>query len=245
MPRLPRLAPPGIPQHVVQRGGSGQPVFLAAADYRFFLGALREAAEDSGCSIHAYVLMVNHVHLLATPHHEGSLSRMMQGVGRDYVRHFNRAHRRSGTLWGGRFRATIVEPGRYLLACMRYIELDPVRARLATSPGAYPWSSFRSNAQGVASGLLSPHAVYQGLATTRAARERCYRALFEAELPSGVEQAIRSATRNGEIIGSESYRDHLARQTQRRLRRFAHGGDRKSAAFRGEAAEAETGETTA
>jgi REP element-mobilizing transposase RayT len=149
MARLPRFFVPDTPQHVIQRGNDRQPIFRTTADLAFFKDCLAFAARRHGVSIHAYVLMTNHVHLLATPEVATSLPRAMQSLGRVYVQYFNSMQGRSGTLWEGRYKAAIVDSDRYLLACMRYIELNPVRAGLVEHPERYPWSSHRANAFGV------------------------------------------------------------------------------------------------
>ena len=148
MARHPRLDLPGIPQHVVQRGNDRQACFAAPIDCGQYLQELREAAAKHGCAIHAYVLMTNHVHLLATPAEAGAMSRMMQAVGRRYVGSFNARYRRTGTLWEGRFKAALVGPSAYALACYRYIELNPVRASMVADPADYPWTSYQANALG-------------------------------------------------------------------------------------------------
>lgn len=175
MPRQPRIDVPGFPQHLVQRGVDRQPCFFSDEDRRRYLTDLREIAATLDCSIHAYVLMTNHVHLLATPREFGDLGRMMQALGRRYVRYVNDRHRRTGTLWQGRFKACVVDSDRYLLACQRYIELNPVRAAMVVDPGDYPWSSYRHHAIGVHDALLRPHAIYEALGSGPAARREAYR----------------------------------------------------------------------
>lgn len=148
MARQPRYVLPGQPQHVIQRGNNRDVIFVAEADYRFYLDKLKDACDRMGCEVHAYVLMTNHVHLLMTPYEENSLGRVMQSLGRRYVQYFNYRYRRTGTLWEGRYRATLIDAESYLLTCYRYIELNPVRAGMVSHPGDYPWSSYRSNALG-------------------------------------------------------------------------------------------------
>ena len=149
MARLQRIVVPGQALHIVQRGNNRQAVFFAEEDYLFYLDSLGRAAENTGCQIHAYVLMSNHVHLLVTPQSEEGPSRLMQSVGRSYVRYVNAAYRRSGTLWEGRFKSALIDSERYLLVCSRYIELNPVRARMVERPDDYRWSSYRANALGL------------------------------------------------------------------------------------------------
>ncbi len=148
MARRPRMVIPGQPLHIVQRGNNRQAVFFAEQDYLTYLECLRDAAFQQGCWVHAYVLMTNHVHLLLTPTQETNLSRCIQAVGRKYVRYINGHYRRSGTLWEGRFKSAMIDSAQYLLACYRYIELNPVRANMVEHPQHYRWSSFHANAMG-------------------------------------------------------------------------------------------------
>jgi putative transposase len=160
MARLGRYFLPEQPLHVIQRGNDWQAVFFSDEDRVLYLGWLLAAAREHGCAIHAYVLMTNHVHLLLTPARADSLPRLMQSLGRRYVRYVNDAHRRTGTLWEGRYRAAPIDSEAYLLACCRYIELNPMRARMVRSPRDYRWSSYRANALGAADPLVRPHALY-------------------------------------------------------------------------------------
>lgn len=162
MARLPRIEFANIPQHVVQRGNDRQPCFLDDLDYRRYLRGLQEATLDCQCRIHAYVLMTNHVHLLVTPASVGGVSRMMQQVGRGYVGYFNTAHHRTGTLWEGRFKSSLVDSDRYLLTCYRYIEMNPVRAAMVAAPGEYRWSSYASNAHAHSDPIVTPHCAVAG-----------------------------------------------------------------------------------
>jgi putative transposase len=155
LPRKPRCFLADIPVHIDQRGHSREPVFFEDSDYRAYLGWLAEAAERYECSIHAYVLMTNHIHILATPQKRDSVSRMMQYVGRRYVPYVNHAYGTSGSIWEGRFKASLIQDEQYLLTCMRYIELNPVRANMTTTPGHYRWSSYRAHGQGKADGLAA------------------------------------------------------------------------------------------
>jgi len=141
MARLPRFVIPNQPQHIIQRGNNRQVIFASELDYQFFRDALIEASNKHGLALHAYVWMSNHIHLLATPHHENSISKVFQSVGRKYVQYFNYTYKRSGTLWEGRYRATVVDSEQYLLKLMQYIELNPVRAGMTETPANYPWSS--------------------------------------------------------------------------------------------------------
>jgi putative transposase len=215
MARLPRFFVPDTPQHVIQRGNDRQPIFRTSADHAFFLGCLEFAARRHGVAIHAYVLMTNHVHLLATPETGTSLPRAMQSLGRVYVQYFNSMHSRSGTLWEGRYKATIVESDRYLLACMRYIELNPVRAGLVEHPERYPWSSHRANAFGVFDPLVRAHPLYRTLGATPANRRAAYLALFGQAVANGETHAIRDATQNAWALGGAEFRRDLERLGRR------------------------------
>ena len=210
MPRLLRYGAPGMPQHVIQRGNNRCAVFMRTADYQFFRECLRSACERHGCRVHAYVLMTNHVHLLATPADETGISRVMQTVGRRYVRYFNDVHERTGTLWEGRYRASLVQTDRYLFACYRYIELNPVRAGMIGKPHDYPWSSHAVNAYGSNDPVVAPHEEYEALGHDPAARQAAYRALFALELGEGTLDAIRDATNKGWVLGTRQFRDNVA-----------------------------------
>jgi len=148
MARLPRFIIPDQPQHVIVRGNNRDPIFFDDVDYQFYLEKLKQACEKHECDLHAYVLMTNHVHLLITPHTQHGLGKVMQMVGRYYVQYFNHSYQRTGTLWEGRYKATLIDSERYLLTCYRYIELNPVRAGMVEHAADYPWSSYRFNASG-------------------------------------------------------------------------------------------------
>ena len=191
MARLPRLFLPSIPQHVIQRGNNRQACFYADEDYRFYLECLAEAARKYRASVHAYVLMTNHVHLLMTPTSAPGISRVMQTLGRRYVRTINHTYRRSGTLWEGRYHASLVQSERYLLTCYRYIELNPVRANITEGPGDYRWSSYACNALGNPDGLIEPHEEYLKLGREPTERQAAYRALFRVHIdPELLKEAL-------------------------------------------------------
>jgi putative transposase len=182
MPRPHRLDLPGITLHVVQRGNNRQPCFFRGRDYEHYLEILGELLELLGCELHAHVLMTNHVHLMLTPKDAGSVSRLMQSLGRRYVAYVNASRERTGTLWEGRFKSCPVDGSRYALACTRYIELNPVRAGMVALPGDYPWSSFHCNALGRADGLVTPHPALEELATDDLSRRNQYLALVASGL---------------------------------------------------------------
>jgi putative transposase len=210
VPRQPRYFLPDIPQHVIARGVDRQAVFFQAQDYALYLQALRDAAVDSQCQVHAYVLMTNHVHLLVTPEHKCSLPLMMQAMGRTYVQRLNVRYQRTGTLWEGRYKASLVQTERYLLACQRYIELNPVRAGIVAAPGEYPYSSYACHALGKDDPLLTPHDVYLNLSADRDARRRAYRALFSDELSEELLKRLRESTNACTVIGNKRFREQLA-----------------------------------
>jgi putative transposase len=190
----------GVPVHVVQRGVDRGDVFFEPTDFARYHYWLAEAALEHGCAVHAYVLMTNHVHLLVTPEREGSLGRMMQSLGRRYVRYLNDRRGRTGTLWEGRYRASLVETERYFLNCCRYIELNPVRAGLVRRPGEWRWSSFPAHAEGLYDRALSSHPILDGLAAGD------YAGLVAAALAADVVEAIRGALRAGLPLGDEAFR---------------------------------------
>lgn len=209
MPRKPRFFLPGVPVHVVQRGNNRQPTFFDAEDYQGYLRWLGEGAARYGCAIHAYVLMTNHVHILTTPSSETAISRTMQYVGRRYVMDVNRKHGRSGTLWEGRYKASLIQEEVYLLRCYRYIEQNPVRAGLAAAPEAYRWSSYHGNAMGAADPLIEPHPLFLRLGAGASERRAAYRALFEDGVNEVNLEAIRRAWRSGTPLGDERFRDRI------------------------------------
>ncbi len=218
MARLPRYVIPNQPQHIIQRGNNRQLIFAADADYQFFRDALVDAATKHGLQIHAYVWMTNHIHLLATPLYENSISKVFQSVGRKYVQYFNYTYRRSGTLWEGRYRATIVDSEQYLLKLMRYIELNPLRASMTGHPAGYPWSSYARNAEGKL-GLnydwLVPHDEYLRLGLTEAERQDAYQQLFITALDSSDLAQIRECTHKGWALGSQRFVEEIERLSSR------------------------------
>lgn len=218
MPRKPRFTLPGVPQHVIQRGNNREPCFLAESDYRHYLEDLQACAEKCECRIHAYVLMTNHVHLLVTPMQEQGIAEMMQALGRRYVYYINKTYRRTGTLWEGRYKASLIDSEAYLLTCMRYIELNPVRAEMVSHPGEYKWSSYGTNAQGRADALLSPHPLYTALGTTAAERQHAYRELFRHHLDNDLLHEIREALNHELVLGRSYFKDKIEAMTQRQTR---------------------------
>ncbi len=204
MARLPRVAAAGYPHHVIQRGNNRQTVFREDVDYARYVGWLREVAAEHAIAVHAYVLMPNHVHLLVTPPADGALSRAMQSLGRRYVRWFNDKYSRSGTLWEGRFRSAPIDADRYLLACSRYIELNPVRAGIVSAPEQYRWSSYAHHAGIRVDPLVTDHPLVWALGNTPFERQLAYRRLFDEDLPAEILRSIRSATNRGRPLVTAS-----------------------------------------
>ncbi len=223
MPRRPRLALAGVATHIIQRGNNRGACFFADEDYALYLHHLEELARLFGCAVHACVLMTNHVHLLVTPKEADGASLLMKHLGQRYVQYVNRAYGRSGTLWEGRFRSCLAESDGYVLACYRYIELNPVRAGMVAHPREYRWSSYRSNAEGKASELIMPHRQYLRLAKDPAERRAAYRALFRSELDPQVVRAIREATNGGYALGGKRFQAQIEAALGRRVTRGKAG----------------------
>jgi len=232
MARLPRFVLVGHPQHIIIRGNNREPVFTSDEDYRFFLDKLTDAAKKHQCDIHAYVLMTNHIHLLATPHKTDGISKMMQMLGRYYVQYFNYTYKRSGTLWEGRYKASLIDSDAYALLCYRYIELNPVRANMVQHPSEYPWSSYRVNALGQYDALVTPHTMYYTLGHDETSRQTQYRSLFTAQIDEISLVQMREATNKAWVLGSEHFKQKIANQLNRRTDKLAKGGDRKSDEFK-------------
>lgn len=209
MPRQCRYFIPGIPQHVITRGVDRQAVFFHKRDYTLYRKALQYAAARNECLIHAYVLMTNHVHLLVTPGREKSLPLMMQAMGRNYVQRLNVRYGRTGTLWEGRYKASLVQDSDYFLTCQRYIELNPVRAGMVASPGDYPNSSYAYHALGYLDALITPHACYLDLAKDPSARQRAYRKLFHDVIKEEFLARIRKSTNACGVIGDSRFRERI------------------------------------
>lgn len=210
MPRRARLSLPNVPLHLIQRGNNRQACFFADEDYLFYLEWLKDCAGKAGCEIHAYVLMTNHVHLMLSSQTAGGAGTMMKALGQRYVQYVNRTYRRSGTLWEGRFRSCLLQEENYLLACQRYIELNPVRAGMVVHPGEYRWSSYGANAQGEGNSLVSPHERYLALGAEAESRRSAYRELFRHELEPGVVDEIRVATNGNYVLGESRFAEQIA-----------------------------------
>jgi len=232
MPRKPRLVIPGQPQHVIIRGVNREPVFYGEADYQYYLRRLNEALIKHDCALHAYVLMTKHVHLLLTPINKTSIAKTIQTLGRYYVQYFNFTYGRTGTLWEGRYKASLVDTEHYLLTCYRYIELNPVRAQMVEHPADYPWSSYRHYALGQTNPMITPHDQYQALGHNEEERQESYRALFKAHISERQLEAIREAANKEWVLGSDYFKEKISQKIQRRVTPLPRGGDRKSEKYK-------------
>lgn len=223
MARLPRLTLPGYPHHVIQRGNNRQPIFISPQDHQTYLDLLAESARTFEVEVHAYVLMDNHFHLLLTPRTAEGLPQMMQAVGRRYVRYFNDLHGRTGTLWEGRYRSTVIEADSYLLACMAYLDLNPVRAGAATLAADYPWSSHGHYTGQRIDKLVTPHPLLWALGNTPFSREAAYAEWVQAGI-SGVQQmALTDSVLSGWALGGADFVEALQKKTTRRVTKSAPG----------------------
>lgn len=228
MARPPRLELPAVPQHVIQRGNNRGGCFFGDVDRRFYLKCLAESATRRGCAVHAYVLMSNHVHLLVTPFQPGAVAVMLQDLGRRYVRVINSIHGRTGTLWEGRFRSSLVDSENYLLTCHRYIELNPVRAGLVSNPAAYPWSSHAHYSGHRVDPLITEHPVHARLGATELERRSAFRALFTETVDDTLIAQIRNAINTDSALGSETFMNDVEARLGRSARPPLRGRPPKS-----------------
>ena len=232
MSRLARLSITGQLHHVLQRGNNRQPIFGTVRDREVFLGALAHSAAQFGLALHAFVLMDNHFHLLATPSTPEALPKTMQALGRRYVRHFNTVHGRSGTLWEGRYRSTVLQARAHLLACMAYMDLNPVRAGLVEQASDYAWSSY-----GIYAGLrtdfqLSVPALVWALGNTPFARESAYRDLVQRGVSAELVALLTDSVLHGWAVGDSDFVARMQQETSRRLVRAKPGRPAKAASIR-------------
>ena len=232
MPRRPRYIIPEVPLHVIQRGNNRAPTFESTTELTRFRQLLVDAARKFGCEIHAYVLMTNHFHLLLTPATSRSVASMMQAIGRRYVPWVNARRNRTGTLWEGRFKSSIIDSERYLMTCARYIELNPVRAGMVSTPRLYRWSSYRHNAHGEDDDAITPHDTFSALGSTPSERHTAYRALFRSPANEALLEDIRRGIRTGGVVGGDTFRTSVEHRLARPMTRLKHGGDRRSPLFR-------------
>ena len=223
MARLPRLTVPGYPHHIIQRGNNRQAIFGDAGDYDLLLALIDEHARDQRVAVHGYVLMSNHFHLLATPETADGIPQMMQAVGRRYVRKYNLRHGRTGTLWEGRYRSTLIQAERHLLACMVYMDLNPVRAAMVADAADYPWSSHQHFIGRRTDRLVTPHPLYWELGNTPFARDEAYASLVRSGVSEEQRRALTDSALRSWALGDPDYVADLQRRTERRVARAQAG----------------------
>jgi putative transposase len=223
MPRRARIIAAGNPMQLFMRRIYRAAGFLDDGDLQFFLDHMDAVAAEESVAVHAYVLITNHLHLLMTAARDDGVSAVMKRVGQRYVQHVNRTSRRTGGLFEGRFRSSLIEADTYLLACQRYIELNPVRASMVSVPGDYRWSSHRANALGRRDSVVTPHPLYQDLADSDQARFAAYRRLFEDMLSAELLQRFRECTNGGFVLGSPKFERQIAAMLGRRTWKGAPG----------------------
>ena len=223
MARLPRLSLAGYPHHIIQCGNNRQAIFDSPQDYQLFLDLLSDNARKFDVAIHSYVLMTNHFHLLVTPQTDDGLPQMMQAVGRRYVRYFNDSYKRSGTLWEGRYKSTLIQTDRYLLTCMAYIDLNPVRAGMVVSPRDYLWSSYGHYCGQRIDKLVSPHPLFWALGNTPFAREAAYAELVRKGVEMVQQKALTDSALYGWPMGDLDFVNSLQKKTTRRVTKNTPG----------------------
>ncbi|RKZ42708.1 MAG: transposase [Gammaproteobacteria bacterium] len=205
MPRHPRVHIDNLPLHIIQRGHNQEACFFCDADYKAYLHWLGEVLKKESCTLHAYCLMKNHIHLLVTPEYAESISSLIIALSRKYVQYINKTYHRTGTLWDSRYKSSLIQEETYLLACQRYIELNPVRASMVKEPALYRWSSYRFNALGKANQYVSPHSVYLSLGKNSKSRQIAYRSLFQSELDTNAFSDIRLAITQSQPLGNSHF----------------------------------------
>ncbi len=223
MARLARLTVTDYPHHVILRGNNRADIFVDVKDRERMLALLSEHSQQQGVEVHAYVLMGNHLHLLLTPRRDGGVPAMMQAVGRAYVRWFNLRHQRTGTLWEGRYRSTVIDTERYLLTCMVYIDLNPVRAGLSAEAAGYPWSSHGHYTGQRIDPLVTPHPIFWTLGNTPFSREAAYADMVHAGIPPVQQRALTDATLSGWALGDSGFVASLQKHTGRRVQKSRAG----------------------
>jgi putative transposase len=227
MPHPIRIKLEGLPQYILQRGNNNQPCFFADADYRFYRDCLYDASVKYRCRIHAYVLMEKHVHMLITPESPISIAKCLQSVGRRYVQYINYTYQRTGTLWEGRYKSSLVDVNHYLLACCCYQEAIPVLAGLVDHPAKYPWSSFRYNGLGIKDLLVTQHDHYKALGSTHKEQTLAYHSLYQRQLTRDMIEQITRSVQFGRVIGTEWFKDEMEDRLSRSMRPLKRGRPRK------------------
>jgi putative transposase len=219
-----------VPLHIVQRGHNREPCLFCEEDYLSYLHWLGEALGEARCALHAYVLMINHVHLLLTPRKAQAVPKLLISLGRRYVQYVNRSYRRTGTLWDSRYKSSLIQAETYLLACQRYIELNPVRAAMVEDPAHYRWSSYRANALGQPDALLTPHPLYLSIGRDPKERQATYRALFRGQMERAAIDDIRLALNQSQPLGNERFYAKIERMTGVRREARPRGRPRREPA---------------
>ncbi|UTA46727.1 transposase [Simiduia sp. 21SJ11W-1] len=223
MPRKPRFYAPNIPYHIVQRGNNRSACFFASDDFGHYINTLHTALDEFNVRLHAYVLMTNHVHLLMTPADAQGISKVMQAVGRTYVKTINQRYRRTGTLWEGRHKSSAICSERYLLTCQRYIELNPVRAGMVKHPGDHRWSSFHANGGNKKIACIQPHPAYLALGKTCSERQHNYRELFKHQIPADQLHSLRDCIQHNYPMGDDRFKAELEAATNQKVGQLKPG----------------------
>jgi putative transposase len=232
MARLPRIVISNQPLHIMHRGNNRQDIFESEEDMIRIKEDIHYALEKSGCQLHAYVVMTNHLHLLITPESKEQLATFMQAMANKYARYFNAKHQRTGTIWEGRYKSCLVDSEHYLFTLYKYIEMNPIKAHMVESLNDYPWSSYAHHALGKADKLISEHHLYQALGENSVARCDAYKALFDGLDITKQNEPITQATIRGEVYGSDAFHRQIEKVALRPTKLVAHGGDRKSETYR-------------
>lgn len=231
MARRPRVIVPNVPVHVIQRGNNRNPCFFQTADYAVYLSKLKENAQKFKVKVHCFVLMTNHVHLLLTGEDYTGVSKVMQSLGRYYVRYINTTYQRSGTLWEGRFKSSVVNSDEYLINLYQYIEMNPVRANMVKHPRDYPWSSYHTNGANKHIDLITPHPLYLSLGESNQQRKKSYNDLLSHTLADETVKHISRSTNRSRVLGNKKFVEQISRQLERYVGYLEHGGDRRSQEF--------------
>lgn len=232
MARLPRIVIPNHPLHIMHRGNNRQDIFESKKDMNRIKEDIAEGLTKTGCRLHAYVIMTNHLHLLITPTDKKQLSKFMQAMANRYVRYFNASRHRTGTIWEGRFKSCLIDSENYLFALYRYIEMNPVKANMVEKPDDYPSSSYRHHALGEKDDLITEHQLYQDLGANSGQRAKSYKGIFAVQNSPEQDLQITEATMRGEVYGSREIHAKVGRLISRSTKLIAHGGDRKSKNYR-------------
>ncbi|WP_444920771.1 transposase [Microbulbifer sp. CnH-101-G] len=227
MPRLPRLNLIDIPQHIVQVGHNNLPCFFDEEDYQYYLISLRNAADQYRVDVHAYVLLPNMIQIIATPRVPDGIPSMMQSLGRRYVQFVNHRYKRSGTIWRGRYKSSLIDSDAYLLTCYRYVELRPLYLGLADSLGNYRWSSFNHHVNTEHNHLIKDHRLYTDLGENAAQRAQAYRKLFRYSFDSRLLDYIAETIKLGHVLGGDAFKDKIEQIANQRVRPLKRGRPRK------------------